>query len=123
MTATVRPTTLEDCEVELLSLADGTPGPMLTFSVGWEFVSVWERQHCLAVLDRALLRYCLPTGVETSWTVDELSWWSSTTSTRSGDVVLVARSGGGDLAGNGRAREPAWWRLAPAGLAQLRERV
>lgn len=106
-----------DCDLGLRALHDGSPGPVLTFSVGWEFVAVWEDRHCCAVLDRALLRFSLPVGVETSWTVDELTWWSSSAS----DVVLVGLSGRD--AGATTGREPAWWRLEPAGLERLRERV
>lgn len=124
LTAARNRSVLGDCEVGLLALRDGARGPELTFSVGWEFVSVWDERHCCAVLDRALLRYCLPSGVETSWTVDELTWWSSAAATSSGDVVLVGLSGRRDLAGDASAvREPAWWRVSPAGLSSLRRRV
>lgn len=119
--ASTVPSRLGECEVGLLALREPTPGPVLTFSVGWEFVSVWNRQHCCAVLDRALLRLSLPIGVVTGWTVDELTWWSSSAT----NAVMVGLSDRRPLPGAADAgtQEPTWWRLEPAGLALLREQV
>lgn len=117
--ASTMPSAVGDCEVGLLALRDATRGPALTFSVGWEFVGVWNGRHCCAVLDRALLRLSLPLGVATGWTVDELTWWSSSAT----DAVLVGLSDRRRPTGSTDVPEPTWWRLDPAGLALLRENV